>query len=584
MGERVQKGGSLFRSDDIPGSPMSTNAEVAEVFRAIADLLDLQGTKFKPEAYRRAARSIESLGEDLRAVAGRGQLDQIPGVGDALREKIVEYLADGHVTYYERLRAEFPPGLIELMRVPGIGPKTTGRLYAELHVDSPSALRAAIDAGRLIGMAGFGERKIEKLRQSLVSAPEDAARRTPLRAAWGLARSITRELADRTPVLSIDVAGSLRRRRETVGDLDILATSSDPRATIGAFVALAGVQEVVLQGDTKATVRHAPGIQVDLRVVEPDCFGAALQYFTGSKDHNVRLRTLARDRGLKINEYGVFRGEERIAGRTEEEVYGTLGIPWIPPELRENQGEIEAALAGNLPRLVELAALKGELHRHISEETPPSALAALRREAARRGLEYVGLVVRSPDLASVPPGPLDAVRRARQESTAGSPRLLVGVEVPLEALESQAEPPEGVDYLIGSPHGPGAGPPPRPPRHPPLFLAHVGIGASGGEEAGSSLGGWLSWSRAAGAALEVTPDGAADGLDSGAVRRAVEAGGTIVVSADPAEGASLDALELAVGIARRGSASAEAVLNARAGSLAGHPPPGRRARERARKD
>jgi len=220
---------------------MSTNTEVAQIFYAIADLLDLQSERFKPDAYRRAARSIESLGEDLRKVAQRGGLDQIPGVGEALREKILEYLKDGKIAYYEKLKATFPPGVLALMRIPGLGPKTTGRFYAQLHIDSPEALATAIDAGRLEGLAGFGPKKIQNLREALRSAAATpTATRTPLLAAWRLARSIVEALSQRTPVKNIIAAGSLRRCRESVGDLDILATSVRPPETLGVFVGLPG--------------------------------------------------------------------------------------------------------------------------------------------------------------------------------------------------------------------------------------------------------------------------------------------------------------------------------------------------------
>jgi DNA polymerase (family 10) len=554
---------------------MTTNSVVAEAFRAIADLLDLKGEKFKPEAYRRAARSIEGLGEDLRAIAARGALDQIPGVGEALRDKILEFLKDGHIPYYDRLQAEFPPGLLDLMRVPGVGPKTTGRFYGELGVDSPSALLAAIDAGRLDGVAGFGERKIEKLRQSLVQTRGGLPARTPLRTAWELARSILRGLSERAPMQSIDVAGSLRRRRETVGDLDVLVTSSDPPATIGVFVALPGVEEVVLKGDTKATVRHAPGIQVDLRVVDPESFGAALQYFTGSKDHNVRLRSLARERGLKINEYGVFRGEERVAGRTEADVYGTLGMPWIPPELRENQGEVEAALEGKLPTLVGLGDVRGELHRHISGTTSVADLATLLRRASELGLRYVGVVVRPPDGRSLSDAPLDAVRACREEGRAATAQLLVGAELTLEALREEGELPPEIDYIVGRPSDPVDGPPTAPLGRAPLFLAHLGpaLGAGG---AGGPSDAWMSWAREADVALEVTPDAVADGLDSAGVRRFVASKGRVVVSAGAPATADLAPLELAVGLARRGSAGPGDVLNtSESPALARRRPPAR---------
>ena len=258
-----------------------------------------------------------------------GRLSEIPGVGEAIQKKIEEFLDTGKIDYYERLKQAVPPGVIALIRMPGVGPKTAARFQLELGIDSPAALLAAIDQGRLAGVAGFGPKKIANLRKAVANAPSTPVGRMPLRAAWGIARGVVEQLRAAAPIEQVEVAGSLRRRRENVGDLDILATSSSPERAIGVFSKLPGVREVVVQGDTKCTVIFDPGIQIDLRVVLPESFGAALQYFTGSKDHNVRLRTWAKDRGLKINEYGVFRGDDRIAGPTEEEVYRSLGLPWI---------------------------------------------------------------------------------------------------------------------------------------------------------------------------------------------------------------------------------------------------------------
>ncbi|MCI4364108.1 MAG: type-X family DNA polymerase, partial [Thermoplasmata archaeon] len=301
-----------------------TNDEVIRVLQEIGDLLDLLGEqRFKVEAYRRAARTLESLGEPLERVAARDELDKIPGIGDALEAKIREFLATGELAYLAKLRLQVPPGIRELMRLPGVGPKTARRFWVELGVEGPQELAAAIEAGRLKGVTGFGDRKIEQLRQGLAAlgAGTDGGSRRPLLEAWELGEALERELRAAGSVEQLVIAGSLRRRRETVGDLDLLATSKEPAKVLANFTALPGVLEVRSHGDTMSTVLHTPGIQVDLRVVDPASFGAALQYFTGSKDHNVHLRTIARDRGLKVNEYGVFRDTERVAGSTEEEVY-----------------------------------------------------------------------------------------------------------------------------------------------------------------------------------------------------------------------------------------------------------------------
>lgn len=529
---------------------MTKNAEVGRIFHDIADLLDLQGEeRFKPEAYRRAARSIEALGEDIAEYAARGELSSIPGIGAALEEKIREYLRDGQVGYYERLRAQVPAGLLEIMRIPGVGPKTARRFLLELEVRDPAALSAAIAAGRLDGLKGFGPRKIALLREGLASlrgrAPEV---RRPILLAWELAERVAADLRASRTAETVVVAGSLRRGRATIGDIDLLATAVEGAAVFDAFSGLPGVTEVRLRGDTKETVIFAPGMQIDLRVVPPESFGAALQYFTGSKDHNIRLRTIARDLGLKINEYGVYRDETRIAGRTEEEVYGALGLPWIPAELREDRGEIEAAQGGHLPALVEEADLRGDLHLHLADPARAD-LAAWTAAARALGLQYLGFVLDEGEATS------ETVRALRQrwERTpeAGPLELLVGVEGTLE------EPPHlapGFDYWVGRP---GTGTPPGPAARepPPLLFAHL---PEPGSEARRS---WTAWARGEGVPLEVNPGSPPDGLEPGELTAGLGTPPRIFVSSGASAPEQLVRLRLAVRIARRGSAPKGSVEN-----------------------
>jgi DNA polymerase (family 10) len=562
---------------------MSTNTEVAQIFYDMADLLDLQGTRFKPEAYRRAARSIESLGEDLRKVAQRGGLDQIPGVGEALREKITEYLRTGKVSAYEKLQATFPPGVLEMMRIPGIGPKTTGRFYVELHIDSPAALGQAIDQGRLNGLAGFGTRKIEKLRDAVrAAAGGPAPSRRPLLAGWWLARSIMQELSRRTPVHDLVMAGSVRRCRENVGDLDLLATSAQPPETIAVFAGMAGVRQVVMQGDTRATVIHDPGIQIDLRVVEPESFGAAWQYFTGSKDHNIHLRTLARDRGLKINEYGVFRGEERVAGATEADVYAAMGMQWMPPEIRENQGEIELAEKKQLPALIQLEQIRGDLHRHIPDAPDQAWMKGLVNGARSLKLQYLGLVVPAERDSASHRSLVADVRRLWADARPENLRLQVGWEVVLGKSTNTSDPGSLFDYLIGVPERQGTNapkPPAGPLSQPPTFVGHLPLGPPGGEAPREVAAPWIEWGRVNGIALEMTAAGVEDGLDAGSARWAHEAGVALVLSAGAGD---LAELELTVARARRGWVPPEAVLNSRAGGAGASAQTGSRPKRPAR--
>ncbi|EQD68226.1 phosphotransferase domain-containing protein, partial [mine drainage metagenome] len=386
---------------------MPTNAEAAETFRAIADLLDVLGERFKPEAYRRAARSIDTLTEDLAAVAARNELRSIPGVGDAIEAKLREFLATGRIDYLERLRREVPPGVAEILHLPGLGPKTARRFWTDLGVEGPAELRAALDAGRLDGQKGFGPKKIAQIRAALdAAAGGPPSARLPIEEAYPIAHRIVRALREGAGADRVEIAGSFRRGRETVGDLDVLVASRDPERAFDVFSTLPDIREVRLRGGTKETAILARGLQVDLRVVDPSSFGAALQYFTGSKEHNVIVRTRARDAGLRVNEYGVFRGETRIAGATEEEVYAALGLAWIPPELREGRGEVDAATAGPLPALVTADDLRGDLHVHLEAAADAAAVERLLEEARRRGLAYLGLVaegVTAPDGRSASP-------------------------------------------------------------------------------------------------------------------------------------------------------------------------------------
>lgn len=535
---------------------MRANAEVAERLREIADLLDLQGEKFKPEAYRRAARSIEATPDDLAELAKRGALGSIPGVGEAIEEKTREFLKEGKIPYLERLRLEVPPGLVEIMRLPGLGPKTARRFHLELGIEGPAELATAIEQGRLNGVRGFGPTKIAQIREAL-AAVGPPAERMPLAKAAAVARDLVVALTKVAPIDRIEVAGSLRRRRETIGDLDILTTSDRPEEVLAAFGRLPAVAKVVLRGTTKETVRLASGTQVDLRVVAPEEFGAALQYFTGSKDHNVHLRSLARDRGLKVNEYGVYRGEERVASRTEEEVYAALGFPWMHPEIREDHGEIEAALAGTLPTLVTLGDLKGNLHVHLPPDAGADDLRRILDEGRTLGFNYLGVIV--PD--AEPPA---EVLRARDGAQRTPKKLLVRIGV--ERAGGPGGPlPSGVDFWVAV---------------PPAAIATAGRGRRGGKGSpppalvAHGLTEWLERENGF-VPVDVGPDSPETGLDAARLRSLAERGAPLHLSAGSAPGTARDQVDLAVGLARRGWATPPTIVNTRGwpwSSPSGRPP------------
>ena len=367
------------------------NLEIARSFDLIADLLELKGENaFRVRAYRRAAQNLSTLTEDVGSLAARGRLDDIPGVGSDLAGKIDEYLKTGRMETLEALRREVPTGLADLMSVPGVGPKTARLLHERLKLTDLAQLEALARAGKLRGLPGIQAKTEQNLLRGIALVRGGQAR-MPLGRALPLAEEIARALERVSGVKRVEPAGSVRRRKETVGDLDILVTSTDPESVMDAFVGLPVVADVIERGPTKASVRHREGIQVDLRVVEPAAFGAALQYFTGSKEHNIRIREMAVRKHLKISEYGVFKepGGKRIAGASEEEVYAAVGLPWIPPELREDSGEIEAARAGRLPALVELDDIRGDLHCHTNATDGHHTVEALVAAARRRGYAYV---------------------------------------------------------------------------------------------------------------------------------------------------------------------------------------------------
>jgi DNA polymerase (family 10) len=364
------------------------NLELAERLHEIADLLEIrEDNVFRIRAYRRAAQQIENLGEDVLDALAAGR--KVPGIGTDLAAKIREHAATGTIAYLEELRQSLPPGVRQLMGLQGVGPKTAKLLATALGIDSVERLEAACRSGRILEVAGIRQKTAENILRGIETWKLGQAR-MPLGRALVLADALVRALAPTPGARTIEIAGSLRRRAETIGDIDILVTSDRPAAVLARFVGLPEVASVLAHGETKASIRHRENVQVDLRVVEPAALGAALQYFTGSKHHNVRLRELAVKQKLKLSEYGVFdaRGR-RVAGATEEEVYAAVGLPWIPPELREDSGEIEAALGKRLPALIETGHIRGDLHAHTDWSDGHHPLDALVAAAEARGYEYV---------------------------------------------------------------------------------------------------------------------------------------------------------------------------------------------------
>ena len=369
------------------------NPDIARLFDEVADLLEIQDANpFRVRAYRNAARTIRDFPEPLADLvrAGTKDLTDIAGIGDDLAEKITEIVTKGELALRKQLAAKLPAGLLDLLRIPGLGPKRVKLLYKKLKVKSASDLSNALDQGKIQKLKGFGPKIEEKMRAGLGQA-QVTERRMLLNEAETQATALVAYLRAGGGVRQIAVAGSYRRRRETIGDLDILVTSDDSARVMDRFVAYADVADVVSKGDTRSTVKLRGGLQVDLRAVEPAAYGAALQYFTGSKAHNVELRKIAQEHGYKLNEYGLFKGTRRVAGQTEEEIYAKLGLDWIPPELREARGEIALARERRLPRLVELTDIRGDLQMHTSATDGKGTIDEMAEAARALGYQYIAI-------------------------------------------------------------------------------------------------------------------------------------------------------------------------------------------------
>jgi DNA polymerase (family 10) len=381
---------------------VKTNAEIADALQRIADLLEIQGENvFRIRAYRNAARTVAELPEGVAAMIGRGEdLTELPGIGEDLGGKITELARTGHVPLLDRLARRLPGELAEMMRLPGLGPKRVALVHEKLHIKTLAELKAAAAAGRLREVPGIGA-KTEKTILAALRRVDHAEKRTRLAFAEQIAKPLLAHLRSFEGVRDCVVAGSFRRRRETVGDLDILVTCPDGARVVEHFVAYADVRDVVSQGPTRSTVRLHSGMQVDLRVVPEDSYGAALLYFTGSKAHNIAVRKLAIAKKIKINEYGVFKGTKRIAGRTEKDVYACVGLPYIEPEIREDRGEIEAARKHRLPRLVTVGDVRGEMHAHTDATDGEDTLADMAAAAHERGYEYLAITDHTKRLAMV---------------------------------------------------------------------------------------------------------------------------------------------------------------------------------------
>jgi DNA polymerase (family 10) len=415
------------------------NQEIAGIFNDIADLLEIKGENpFRIRAYRRAAQNIEGLAKDV-AETPKDELIKIPGIGQDLAGKIEEYVRTGKLRSYEDLKKEVPESLSVLLSVPSLGPKTAKLLFERLKVKDIETLEQLAREHKLSGLPGIKEKTEENILKG-IEMLKRGMERQPLGKVLPIANDILRYLKSKAPVKKLSVAGSIRRWKDTIKDIDILATSQDPKTAMNVFVHLPHVKDVLMQGPTKSSVIIHEGLQVDLRVVDEDSFGAALAYFTGSKAHNIRLREMAVKSGLKINEYGIFREKDggKVGGEKEEDIYRILGLPYVPPELREDTGEVEAAVEGRLPKLVELRDIKGDLHVHSKWSDGSHDFEELIDEAKKRGYEYIAITDHSKGLGIARGLSAERLLEEKKEIEAINKslrgfRLIAGVEVDIRS-------------------------------------------------------------------------------------------------------------------------------------------------------
>ncbi|PSP53696.1 DNA polymerase/3'-5' exonuclease PolX [Halobacteriales archaeon QH_3_68_24] len=569
---------------------MSRNDEVATLLEEFADLLEARDVEYKPRAYRRAAENVREHPHAVENLAAEGAdaVAEVEGVGDAIASKVVEYVETGEIEELEELRAELPVEMAALTRVEGVGPKTVGTLHETLGIRTLADLATAAENGEIREVSGFGEKTERNILDNIEFARE-AEKRELLGEARPRGEEVVAYLDGQSAVERVALAGSLRRWKETIGDVDVLAGSDDGAAVVDAFTDWPAADSVIEAGETKASVRSG-GVRVDLRVVADEEFGAALQYFTGSTDHNVALRNRAIERDLKMNEYGVFdvsgiedpdadqRAGERVAGGTEAEMYAALELPFVPPELRENWGEIEAATERALPDLVGTDEVRGDLHVHTDWSDGSNTVREMVEGAAAFGHDYVAITdhATGPGMVGgvgVPDDELreqtDAVRAVAADVDI---EVFTGVEANVGADGSISVADDllaDLDVVVASPHagldGDGTAKLVAAAEHPSVDVIGHPTGRYLNRRAGMDIDVERLATAAAehGTALEVNANPHRLDLGGAAVKTAVEAGATVAVNTDAHSPKRYDLVRYGVHTARRGWAETEDVLNAR---------------------
>jgi DNA polymerase (family 10) len=561
---------------------MMKNREVAQMFADVAEMLSIRGDQIhRILAYQRAAESIAELGRDINQIAAEGSLTEIPGIGKTLADKIEEMLATGKLQFYEKLAQEIPPSLLELLRVEGLGPKRVKQVYEVLGVTTLAELTAVAQTGKLRNLPGMGAKSEAKILAAIEALARHGDDRTPLGDAWPVAQAILMELVQVPGVTKTAVAGSLRRMKETIGDVDLLVAADDYLPVMERFCTLDAVETVVGRGPTKSRVVLLNGLGVDLRVLPAERWGTLLSYFTGSKDHNVRLRELALKQGLSLNEHAFtpLDGGPEILCADEEMIYKTLGLPYIPPPLREDRGEIEAALRGELPQLVQLDDIRSDLHMHTTWSDGKMSVLEMAKAAQARGFQHVVITDHSVSLGIANGLSIERLRqqaeeiRAADEAMGADFRVLQGTEMEIKAdgrLDYPDEVLAELDFVIASLHTGLSQPREQVTQrmlnainnpHVDMIAHPTGRLLPDRPGADLDMDAMLAAAAATDTILEINASPSRLDLRDVHVRRAIELGVKIAINCDAHHADQFDLLHYGVATAQRGWAEARHVVN-----------------------
>jgi DNA polymerase (family 10) len=565
-----------------PEAAKFTNSTFVKIFNDIAAMVELKGeSPFKARAYRTAAETFGNLHEDIKDVWREGRVDELPGVGKAITEKVDELMRTGKLRFYDRLLAEIPPSLITLTEIPHMGPKTAMYLYQTLGIQGIADLEKALDDGRLLTVSGFGPKTVERIREGIETIQRRSAEKRDL---LGVALPIVRQIIDQLKkkcksLDKLEVAGSVRRWKPTIGDIDLLATASDAGEVLDCFVNLPMVGMVASRGATKATVRLHNGLQIDLYVMEPQYYYSLLQHFTGSKPHNIKLRDRAIHMGYRLNEYGIHKvGGETISIRNEADIYKTLGLEWMPPELREDRGELDAAEKGTLPILVELSDIKGDLHCHSTWSDGAESILTMAQAAKARGYEYIAITDHSHSLTIAKGLTIERLHEQRKEieeaqrAVGDNFRIFHGTEMEIK-LDGSLDFPDEVlswlDVVVASIHSGLRQPAEQVTQRAINALRNPNVDILGHptgrlinqrEPSALDVSAVIREAVQTGTALEINSAPDRLDLDDVYVKEAMEAGCLLSVDTDAHHHDNFEFVEYGVHIARRGWATADRII------------------------